>query len=156
MFNKVLNQLYRLLYGEDFDYSVFDKRLRMQKGIYLLQELGVPVGEYRFSWYKHGPYSQSLLDDMHSVVQLSDVQFTGDVEESIECLKEALDVPVGVTYSVTDWAECLGSLRYLKENYFSSTTDDEQIISELKKRKSHLSDNTANKVALEKINLLFS
>lgn len=27
--------------------------------------MGVPVGDYGFRWYLHGPYSQSLQDDMH-------------------------------------------------------------------------------------------
>lgn len=60
----ILKQLYRRLYDEEFLYSKYSHRMKMQKGVYLLQEMGVPVGEYGFTWYKYGPYSQSLDEDM--------------------------------------------------------------------------------------------
>ena len=64
MANRILGQLYARLYDEDFSYSDYSKRMKMQKGIYLLQEMGVPVGDYGFVWYRYGPYSQSLAEDM--------------------------------------------------------------------------------------------
>lgn len=156
MANRILNQMYSLLYGESFSYGDFSKRLKMQKGIYLLQEMGVPVGEYRFSWYKHGPYSQSLLDDMHSSSSESEIRLSSDAATAIKELSAALVVPADIRYSSKDWAECIGSLHYLKENYFSFNTPNEKIVAELERRKPHLNDNTANEIALSRVEQLFS
>ena len=65
MANRYLLPVYKILYGHNFSYSDFDQRMEMQKAVYLLQDMGVPIGDYGFRWYLHGPYSQSLQDDMH-------------------------------------------------------------------------------------------
>ena len=156
MANRILNQLYARLFDESFSYSEFSKRLKMQKGIYLLQEMGVPVGEYRFTWYKHGPYSQSLLDDMHDSPECTSVTLTPDTEAAISELHEALVMPKGSKYTQEEWAECLGSLHYLKDNVFSSTIDDNTMLNELLKRKDHLTDDVANREALARVEGLFS
>lgn len=156
MENRFLKQFYSLLYSEDFLYSDFSKRLKMQKGIYLLQEMGVPIGDYRFSWYRHGPYSQSLLDDMHMARSVDTVTLTPDTETAVKELSEALKLPKNSPYSSEDWAECLGSLHYLKENIYSITTDENELLRELRRRKPHLNDEDTNRVALSRIEQLFS
>ncbi|PCJ55344.1 MAG: hypothetical protein COA73_13565 [Candidatus Hydrogenedentota bacterium] len=40
----------------------FQKRLILQKSIYLLQKAGVKLG-YSYSWYLRGPYSRGLTSD---------------------------------------------------------------------------------------------
>ena len=62
MANKFLLPVYKKVFGESFSYGRFEDRLKMQKMVYLLQEEGVNIGHYGFEWYKHGPYSQVLLD----------------------------------------------------------------------------------------------
>ena len=42
----------------DIDFSNFSGRLRFQKELYLLQELGINFG-FSYGWYKRGPYSPS-------------------------------------------------------------------------------------------------
>ncbi len=156
MANRILKQMYSLLYHEEFSYNDFSKRLKMQKGIYLLQELGIPVGDYRFSWYRHGPYSQSLLDDMYTIFSAENFTLIPDTEAAVKELSEALKVPSDSVYSAEDWAECLGSLHFLKENIFSFNTSDEELLLELKKRKPHLNDDNANGTALSRVEDLFS
>ena len=65
MANRSLLPVYKMLYGRNFHYVNFDQRLEMQKAVYLLQDMGVPIGDYGFRWYQHGPYSQNLQDDMY-------------------------------------------------------------------------------------------
>ena len=65
MANRSLLPVYKMLYGRNFHYGNFDQRLEMQKAVYLLQDMGVPIGDYGFRWYQHGPYSQNLQDDMY-------------------------------------------------------------------------------------------
>lgn len=157
MANRFLRQIYKKLYNESFVCDDFSQRLQMQKGIYLLQEMGVPVGDYRFSWYKHGPYSQSLLNDMYSARESSpQVVLAPETEIAISMLNEALIVPEQSPYSQDLWAECLGSLHYLKENICSFGCSSEDLLKELMKRKPHLDDRQSNQAALSKLGKLFS
>ena len=56
MSNIYIAPVYKEIYGKEFTAS-FDHRMEMQKAVYLLTEMGVPVGNYGFYWYLHGPYS---------------------------------------------------------------------------------------------------
>jgi uncharacterized protein YwgA len=53
----VLNEL-----GMPPSIQTFDDRLILQKTVYLIQQLGVPLG-YSYSWYIRGPYSRDLTAD---------------------------------------------------------------------------------------------
>lgn len=54
-----LKGLINRIYSE-FDISSFDNRLKLQKMIYLIQEVGgIDLG-YQFSLYHHGPYCPEL------------------------------------------------------------------------------------------------
>ena len=156
MANRILNQIYTQLYDESFSYTEFSKRLKMQKGIYLLQEMGVPVGDYRFSWYKHGPYSQELLDDMHNMSLSNRCVLAEEARIAVSDLHNALVVPATSNYSQEDWSECLGSLHYLKENIFALSSNDSELLGELIKRKPHLDDIKSNEIALQRIEKLFA
>lgn len=48
--------------GMDPSMESFDERLILQKTIYLVQNMGIPLG-YHFSWYIRGPYSRDLTAD---------------------------------------------------------------------------------------------
>ena len=47
MANKYLLPVFNEIYGENFSYADFNQRMEMQKAIYLLQDMGVPVGDYQ-------------------------------------------------------------------------------------------------------------
>jgi uncharacterized protein YwgA len=49
--------------------SDFDKRLILQKTIYLLQACGLYLG-YKFSWYVRGPYSTQLTHDAFELTKV--------------------------------------------------------------------------------------
>lgn len=114
-----LKTLYARIYHEDFSYSEFEKRMKMQKAIYLLQEMGAPIGDYSFFWYKHGPYSQDLQDTMYAIKNVSDentAEFSADMEKDITRVGKAL-AETGV-YSQSQWAECMASVYYLLKTFF--------------------------------------
>lgn len=158
MANRYLLPLYKKLYNKDFDYSNFDQRMEMQKAIYLLQDMGVPVGDYGFRWYLHGPYSQDLHDDMYfendrtgTLPALSD-----EYDESIHELYEVIHSEKRGSYSITNWVECLASLRYLSENVTSFNSTIETVVCELEKRKKHLNKHDINLIACQLVEGLFS
>lgn len=157
MASYVLGSVFKKIYEKTFSKNSFDDRLEMQKAMYLLQELGISVGDYDFMWYKHGPYSQSLQNDILNF-QTKDtdinVSYSRDAETVIQALNNVI-MHSDIHYDTKDWAECLGSMQYLRENILPSSASDEQVIEELVKRKNHLNKHDDNKVALERLKELF-
>lgn len=150
MSNAYLLPVYKGIYHEAFSYDSFEKRMKMQKSIYLLQEMGAPVGDYAFFWYKHGPYSQDLQDDMHTAgcagTSASHVAFSADMTSAIQKVTALLNRKV--EYSSSHWAECLASLHYLQTNIFSASASSSEITDELQRRKPHLNNKSLNLEAL--------
>ena len=158
MANKYLLPVFNEIYGESFSYVDFNKRMEMQKAIYLLQDMVVPVGDYGFSWYLHGPYSQSLQDDMHYENGRSYTKpaLSKEYADKIKQLHELVTSNQRGEYSVSSWVECLASLHYLRKNILSFTASDEDVVEELEKRKPHLNDHSVNIVAYQLVEGLFS
>lgn len=122
----------------------------MQMVIYLLQEMGAPIGDYSFFWYKHGLYSQDLQDTMCAIKNVSDgniVKFSMDMEKDITRIEKAL-AETGL-YSQSQWTECMASIYYLQKYILPFGTIDEQICEELRNRKSYLNDDYENRRALK-------
>lgn len=158
MANKYLLPVYKTLYERNFSYSDFDQRMEMQKAVYLLQDMGVPIGDYGFRWYLHGPYSQSLQDDMHyeSGRTVSSLNLSKEYSDSIIRLHDVIHSEEGKTYSVSNWVECLASLHYLRENLLNFDATEEDVVNELEKRKPHLKDHLTNVSAYRLVEGLFS
>jgi Uncharacterized conserved protein len=56
-----------LAWGKELKIGNFNDRLVMQKGCFLLNEMGVAPG-YNFSLYIRGPYSSDLADDYYEIL----------------------------------------------------------------------------------------
>lgn len=158
MANRYLLPVFKELYGNDFNYSDFNDRMEMQKAIYLLQDMGVPVGDYGFRWYLHGPYSQALQDDMYyeNGRTRTDVILSQEYSDSIAHLREIFHSPKRGNYSTSEWVECLASLRYLRRNILSFNAPDSAVVEALEAKKPHLSNHDANLAALALVEGLFS
>lgn len=150
MANYLLKPVFKSIFNRDFHPNVFEDRLEMQKAVYLLQNMGISVGDYRFMWYKHGPYSQTLQNDILNLQNVDDINidFSADAKREIEALKNII-FKEGLEYNESQWVECLGSLHYIKENLLPSSAEDETILNELKNRKPHLNNDKDDKIALQ-------
>lgn len=148
--NYLLKPVFKSIFDREFQYEKFEDRLKMQKVIYLLQNMGISVGDYNFMWYKHGPYSQDLQNDILNLKRTEDVKvkFSSDAEKEIKALKEVI-LNNGSSYDQSQWVECLGSLQYIKENLLPSSVGDKDIIKELENRKPHLNEESGNQIALQ-------
>ena len=145
-----LKTLYARIYHENFSYTESEKRMKMQMAVYLLQEMGAPIGDYSFFWYKHGLYSQDLQDTMYAIKNVSDENiagFSADVEKDITRAEKVL-AETGL-YSQSQWAECMASVYYWQKYIVPFGATDEQICEELRNRKPYLNDDRENKRALE-------
>lgn len=142
---EVLKEIYRKVYNEPFVYDNLDNRIKLQKAVYLLENMGVDVGDYSFSWNKYGPYSLGLDNDARncSIKVEQEVSFSSTAEHGFEKLREYINEQI--EYNCTRWMECIASLYFLKNIY---RFKESQLISELEKRKPYLSNKEANKKAL--------
>jgi len=157
MANKFLLPVYKKVFDQQFSYGNFEDRLKMQKMVYLLQEEGVDIGHYGFDWYKHGPYSQALLDDMYmeSGSACMGLNYTSEAKEGIENLKDIFnDVEANSIYGIRNWTECLASIHFLRNKEMGSNASEEEILQVLAKRKPHLDNDNLNKKAYRLINSL--
>jgi uncharacterized protein YwgA len=142
----LLKAIYEKVYDATFSYGSFDDRKKLQKAIYLLENMGVDIGDYSFVWDSYGPYSLSLdceasqLDD----ADVPEFSFSQFAEDCFSKLKDILKQDV--KYDCVAWIECIASLHYLK-NVLRYGEDN--VISELVQRKPYLSDGKANSKALE-------
>ena len=149
--NSSLKVIYERVYGSPFTYENFENRKKLQKAVYLLENMGVAIGDYSFSWDSYGPYSLSLdceasqLDESQS----QEFSFSRFAENAFDRLKEIVEI--STTYDVSSWMECIASVHYLK-NVFRIQEDT--VISELVKRKPYLSDVAANTNALAVANTI--
>lgn len=150
---KLLNTIYKI--NEIMGYRIidieaievsFEIRLRIQKLIYLAQELGLKqyLG-YSFGWYNRGPFSEDLAFDLIILNENIDVNKYLKKEEyknvlkNLTKLKEIIESkPSDVT--LEDWLECLASLHFVyKHGYPEPKSDSEaiKITTRRKKRFSH-------------------
>ncbi len=155
MSNIYIAPVYKAIYGKDFE-RTFDHRMEMQKAIYLLTEMGVPVGNYGFYWYLHGPYSQTLQNDILAlpIKGQPEISFSEDSRKAINKLKSILLKKTD--YSPSQWAECLASMQYIKMMILPQSATKDQIVEELEKRKPHLNNDSLNHEALSELERLFA
>ena len=150
MANYLLKPVFKSIFDRDFQPNVFEDRLEMQKTVYLLQNMGISVGDYKFMWYKHGPYSQILQNDILNLQSVGDINidFSADAKREIRTLKNAV-FKEGLEYNLSQWVECLGSLQYIKESLLPSSAEEGTVLNGLKNRKPYLNNDNDNKIALQ-------
>lgn len=142
---EVLKELYSEVYSEAFNYSKINDRIKLQKAVYLMENMGVYVGDYSFSWEKYGPYSLALDYDAKSCSETANIEvtFSDYAKQCIARLREFLDLHG--EYSSLSWMECIAALHYLKYVFRFS---DNTVMEELKTRKPHLTNDELNRKAL--------
>lgn len=89
------------------DVEVFNDRLTMQKGCYILNSWGYGP-KYKFSLYIRGPYSRDLANDYYKIGKLDNTD-TDVPEEAITRLKEIFDKGIG-------YAEAYATVLLVKNN----------------------------------------
>lgn len=151
MAREFLKPIYRDVYGDEFNQACFESRMEMQKLVYVLQEAGVTIGDYDFLWYKHGPYSQELQNDILTIFNVPNVElrYSSDASLIINRVKEVFAEKT--VYSRSCWVECIASLQYLKSSRLSLDSSDEVIVDYLMKVKTHLNNRELNIHALNRL-----
>lgn len=152
----ILDAVYKRIYNEDIKANSFQDRLMAQKTAYILREIGMNIGDYGYRWYKHGPYSQTVQDDILFLTskfyevreEVERIEFTEAGENFINRFKEILGACS--SYNIPSWLEAVASVHYLQK-YMVSVPTKEKVISKLQELKPHLNNFLANQKAYETV-----
>lgn len=124
--------------GEDSSIASVEDRLRLQKAVYLSQEMGIPLG-YSYSWYVKGPYSPPLTQDyynLNAAVSAGDEDTKGlklhpDLLARAVTVRALLELPEG-EQNKPNWYEALCSLHYLLSASRKDYDEAKEFMSEVK------------------------
>lgn len=143
----VLSSAFSQVYSRQFKSSSFDDRLEMQKMAFLMKELGTSCGDYSFVWYKYGPYSQELQNDIIRLTCDSDgeIVFTPKAIHNMERIREILNVQHN-NYTCAYWIEAIASVYYLRK-YIYPFLEKNDVLVKLKALKTYLEDDQLNDLA---------
>jgi len=129
----------------------FQGRLKVQKCLYLLEQMGVDLG-FRFNWYIRGPYCPALADIGFHIEQdagqgsgaeaLNEWTLQGTVQEKLDALKLVVDAaPQPLT--TERWAELLASLHFLAQLPTLQGRGRDDVEADLLRRKPYLASSQA-------------
>jgi len=155
---KVLAAVYYDVFAKHIQPESLKDRIKIQKAIYLINEMGVSFGDYNFIWYKYGPYSYMLDKDTRAVSK-DDIKtdgvndFNNRAKQASEFVREIMKKPDFTKYSTTEWAEVTGSLHYIKSHMYYGL-DDKEILKKLHSIKPALKHEPSNSEALHRVSKL--
>jgi len=124
--------------GQKVDLSTFEKRVFVQKIVYLAQEVGIGLG-FRFGWYVHGPYSPTLAENafkLESLVRSAD-SCKIDLPKStlnsdkIEIVKELIEDVNRKQKTIEYWLELLASAHFLCTYAYPKAKDEIEVTKRL-------------------------
>ena len=147
---KAIGSIYKSIFGIKLDPNILENQIKLQKSIYLIENMGIRVGNYDFVWSKYGPYSPDLQRDILSAKTDSEVQFSSKMIDAINFIKEILEEEV--SYNEKERLEMIASLHFIKVCEYNTFINDELVLKLLRERKKYLSNIEENKKGLEIVN----
>ena len=129
--------------------ETFEKRMILQKKIYLLQLTGVDL-EYRYNWYIYGPYSPALAhtaftlrEEIKYDDEFNKYELNSKTKSKFDTLDKIFGLPFTPETNEPEWLELLASLHYLKHIAYwpgKSNPEFEEVFEKLKESKPHFTD----------------
>ena len=140
--SKLITGLFNEVFDRPYVEANPDDRVRIQKSTYLLERLGLEVGDYLFLWDTQGPYSLELRAEVLGEIQKteSEIKYSQFTKEKIESVQRIIKCGEALGCSEMPWLETICSLHYLK-NYVIATGRD--ALSALEEKKPHLYSSNA-------------
>lgn len=142
----LLSAVFRKVMSRELISDDLGDRIILQKIVFLMHEMGISCGDYRFVWDLYGPFSPALSDDMKKrVVEERPVLFNSDAEDAMRSINRIFFEKT--EYELRSWIEAIASLLYLKE-YMYPSYSNEELTAELERRKPALQNHKENLRAL--------
>lgn len=142
------------VYNREIDCQKLQDQILAQKTVYLLEAMGVYVGDYSFNWCKYGPYSIKLQDDIlnSKTFDLESFKLSEFATEKINILKEIL-AKKDENFEEYRWMELVASLHFIK-NYISNSSEKSAVLKFLKDNKPYFNDDRIINNAYENLDLI--
>jgi len=144
--------MFKHVFGREYDDGNMDDRILIQKNTYMLEWMGLNLGNFRFLWDTYGPYSL----DLKGVIQeeLSDSDKNGPAlsvyaQDKVVSIKTVLEEGVEMNQPERFWLELICSIHFLKQNIVK---DRKYLLEELQIRKQHFNNREVNERALDIVN----
>ena len=141
----ILLDLYLKELGVEPNIDSKDKRIILQKAVYLGQAAGADLG-YRYSWYLNGPYSSELTRDYYRLFENTetpgsghDFELQADFKRALDSVKPFMVVPRAFTKGKPLWLELVSSLDYAMRVLRKSKEDAAAFV---QREKPHLAEFT--------------
>jgi len=116
----------------------FNDRMKLQKLVYLLRELGHDC-PYSFDWYVRGPYSPSLTSVLYAADEIGQLRTKSKLKESEQRVVENLKLLLGNDIEDPNTLELLASIWYYLPNELLDDENLELLIDQLTEQKPHFS-----------------
>ena len=125
---------FKLLFGREFNYQELRDRRLMQEVMMIAQCRGVSIGEYSWSRYKVGMYSQSLQDDLYenSKGVEKNCHLPDEWILTLGCIRGILRWGED-KYGLDEWAKCLSDVWYVYNCRMCNPLAKEKVVNEVKK-----------------------
>lgn len=147
-----INPIFKRFYAKDIDPASVDDQIRIQKIIYLIENMGIRIGNYNYVWSKHGPYSCDLQREIFAKHKKRNIVFSSKMIEMMDNIKLILDSESKYSkYSDKDLLELIVSLHYVKFYEHNTFISDEDVIMEVMERKKHLNNKKRNEEIMKTI-----
>lgn len=156
--NEYLNILFNQVFERPFVWEEYSDRIIMQKLVYLLQSMGVSIGNYSFKWSVNGPHSLNLEPDIYSpnFKTTREIVFSPFVQNAIIQMKNLIKEKPE-EYNLYNWMICLSSVLYLKQYMMAiQESNNEIVIEELERKIPHLNNHEAHIKAVKLIEPVYA
>lgn len=153
---RILLFIFKELFGEDFNKASSEDKVKLQRSVFLLQDLGVGYG-YGFAWFSCGVYSLALRNAIEGLKdnEFKPIPLAPDAVITIKELSEVINSTERNDYSVADWVNALSSLHYIRSYLLGSSSTKDEIIEYLERNKPRLNKHEVNQAAYRLICKLF-
>ena len=132
--------------GIRVDLSSFDKRLRIQKIVFLLQQFGSETN-WEFNWYLRGPYSPALAHQLFDNAATR-ISFSGKLDEKAQKALSRLSHLIDVRGASSEELETAASVLYIMRTSKFPAGDQEKLISLVCELKPNLDGDLVKKYVL--------
>jgi len=118
--------------------ATFDERLVLQKKVYLLQQLGLNLGN-AYGWYLRGPYSRDVTNDGFYLAGIQNQNIASLEKNEIGATEKLQllvnDAQVSLKNSEVYCLELIASLHFILKYGYPKPSNDKEAINQLTKQK---------------------
>lgn len=150
--SKIITGLFHEVFGHPYMHGNPEHRISIQKNTYLLEKLGLDMGDFWFLWDSYGPFSLELRSVIVGELDSpdEDISYSQFAKNQIESMRLILDKGKALEQEPRQWLEIICSLHYLK-NYVVANGD---VISTMIERKPHFNNDVVNATAFAIVNTI--